>query len=91
MTDAAIIAVGGALAYLAYKQITTKGKELDEFQAGLFKESDVAPLKTNKEERKQTYSSEPPDPSLDHFVGKIKHGRGNRPKRISPHTKPALF
>lgn len=91
MADFAIVAVGGALAYLAYKQIMTKGKELDEFQAGLFQEGDVAPLKTNKQERKSKYTSEAPDPSLDHFVGKLKHGKKNKPKRVTKDTKPALF
>lgn len=96
MADVAVVGVGLGLAYMAYKQITAKGKELDQFQAGLFKESDMASLERNNRTvngvDRMGYNAESPDPSLDHYYPELQaRKRRNRPVRVNPMSKPAIF
>ncbi len=92
--DVAMVGLGLGVAYLAYKQIKSKGRALEEYQAGLFKESDMAKLEGRKTLANSHSRSEPPDPSLDHWVPEQRGGprmKRNRPTRVSPDTKPMLF
>jgi hypothetical protein len=96
MGDLAVVLVGGGLAYLAYKQIKTRAADMESFQAGMFRESDLAMLEKKRAVEggvhRMDYNSEAPDPSLDHFMPKHKRRtRRNMPVPVGPDTKPSIF
>lgn len=92
MSDLAVVGLGVGLAYMAYRQVTTKAKDIQEYQAGLFKESDLKDLDSEGiSVDRLDYNAEAPDPSVDRFVGKYKARRRNKPIHVGPDTKPAIF